>query len=110
MADYASLSTQIDAIKSEITASLNASVYSAQDLVFVASAVDKLGSMLGVNDIVAATENKVATLESTKTAALGTLEAKRVTSLADMETARVSSINQISNASISLHPFFTVGV
>jgi hypothetical protein len=54
MPNYTSLSSQIDAVKSEITASLAASVYSAQDLVFVASALKTLGGMLGVDDIVQA--------------------------------------------------------
>lgn len=55
MPNYTSLQTQIDAVKSEITASLAASVYNAQDLVFVASALKTLGGMLGVDDIVQAT-------------------------------------------------------
>lgn len=55
MPSYASLSSQIEGIKSEITASLAASTYTAQDLVYVAKAVETLGNLLGVNDIVAAT-------------------------------------------------------
>ena len=65
MPNYASLSTQIDSVKSEITSSLAASTYTAQDLVFVSAALKNLGEMLGVNDIVAATadgQNTINTL------------------------------------------------
>lgn len=55
MPSYASLSSQIDSVKSEINASLAASTYTAQDLVYVAKALETLGNLLGVNDIVAAT-------------------------------------------------------
>ncbi len=67
MPSYDSLSTQITAVKNEIDASLTASNYSAQDLVFVAKALETLGSMLGVNDIVAATAANVTTINSTGT-------------------------------------------
>lgn len=55
MPNYASLSTQIESVKSEITSSLAAATYTAQDLVFVSAALKNLGEMLGVNDVVAAT-------------------------------------------------------
>jgi hypothetical protein len=97
MPDYASLSTQIDAVKSEITASLNASTYTAQDLVFIASALDKLGSMLGVNDIVAATAAGVTTLTSTKDSG--------VTTLNNTRDSAIATIN-----STYLHPLFLIGV
>ena len=72
MPDYSSLSDQITAVKSEITASLNASTYTAQDLVFIASALDKLGTMLGVNDIVAATAAKISDINTASTMSLVT--------------------------------------
>ena len=51
MPNYSSLSTQIEGIKSEITASLTASVYSAQDLVYVAKALQALGSVVAPDDV-----------------------------------------------------------
>ena len=54
MPNYSSLSTQIDAIKSEISSSLAASAYSAQDLVYVAKALQALGTVVapdGVSNI-----------------------------------------------------------
>jgi hypothetical protein len=54
MPNYSSLSTQITEIKNEISSSLAASAYSAQDLVYVAKALQALGSVVapdGVSNI-----------------------------------------------------------
>ncbi len=54
MPNYSNLSTQIEAIKSEISSSLAASAYSAQDLVYVAKALQALGTVVapdGVSNI-----------------------------------------------------------
>jgi len=54
MPSYSALNTQIDAVKAEITASLAASTYTAQDLVYIAKTLETLGNLLGINDLVAA--------------------------------------------------------
>lgn len=54
MPTYTALNTQIEAVKSEITASLAASTYTAQDLVYIAKTLETLGNLLGINDLVAA--------------------------------------------------------
>jgi hypothetical protein len=64
MPNYSALNTQIDAVKSEITASLAVGTYTAQDLVYVAKALETLGQMLGINDIVAASADAQASLSS----------------------------------------------
>ena len=51
---YTTLNTQIEEIKSEISSSLAASAYSAQDLVYVAKALQALGSLVvpeGVDEL-----------------------------------------------------------
>lgn len=117
MADYTSLANEISAMKTEIAASLAASTYTAQDLVYLASALETLGGMLGVSDIVGATADKIAEVESTKTAALNSMETKRVnsladvnadraTALADIDSARTSALNQIVGASTSFNVLF----
>lgn len=97
MPDYASLSTQIEAAKSELTSLFSSGQLTAQDMVFVASAIDKLGSMLGVNDIVAATAAKIVELENAKNSHLSTLLTTKNT--------YVDTIN-----STYLHPLFLIGV
>jgi hypothetical protein len=59
---YSALNTQIEAVKSEISASLAATTYSAQDLVYVAKTIETLGNLLGINDLVAASEDAQASL------------------------------------------------
>lgn len=64
MPDYSSLNTQIEAVKSEITASLAAGTYTAVDLVYVAKSLETLGNLLGINDLVAASADAQADLAS----------------------------------------------
>jgi hypothetical protein len=51
MPNYASLSTQITDIKNEISSSLAASAYTAQDLVYVAKALEALSHVVAPDDV-----------------------------------------------------------
>ena len=117
MPAYDSLSTEIALVKSEIAASLAASVYSAQDLVYVASALNTIGGMLGVNDIVTATADKIADLETKKVASLASMEtalvgavadvvAERATAISNITTLGTTTMNQINAASTSFNVLF----
>jgi len=64
MPSYSALNTQIEAVKSEISASLAATTYSAQDLVYVAKTLETLGNLLGINDLVAASSDAQTTLST----------------------------------------------
>jgi hypothetical protein len=97
MADYASLSGQIEAAKSELTSLFASGQLTAQDMVFVASTIDKLASMLGVNDVVAATAAKITELQDATDDHLDTLLITKDT--------YVDTIN-----STFLHPLFLIGV
>jgi hypothetical protein len=118
---YNSLSTQIDALKSEMTSAISSTAMNAQDMIYMAKALGELGGLLGVNDIVAATAAKITELETKTTTSLASLETKRVnsladvnadraTALADIESAKLSAVNQVTGAGSSLHSFFMVGV
>ena len=121
MPSYDSLSTQIDALKSEMTSAISSTAMNAQDMIYMAKALGELGGLLGVNDIVAATAVKITELETKRTDSLASLETKRVnsladvnadraTALADIESAKLSAVNQVTGAGSSLHSFFMVGV
>lgn len=121
MPTYDSLSTQINALKTEMTSAMSTSAMNAQDMIFMAKALGELGALLGVDDIVQATADKIVELETKKSDSMASLETKRVnsladvnadraTALADIESARVSAINQVSGAGSSLHSFFLVGL
>jgi hypothetical protein len=64
MPSYSALNTQIEAVKSEITASLAASTYTAQDLVYIAKTLETLGNLLGINDLVAASADAQVSLNN----------------------------------------------
>jgi hypothetical protein len=70
MPTYTALNTQIDAVKAEITQSLAAATYTAQDLVYVAKALETLGNLLGINDLAAASVDAQAALNDTLEAIL----------------------------------------
>jgi hypothetical protein len=70
MPTYTALNTQIDAVKAEITQSLAAATYTAQDLVYVAKALETLGNLLGINDLAAASVDAQAALNNTLEAIL----------------------------------------
>lgn len=100
MPDYSSLSTQIDAVKAEITASLNASTYSAQELVFVAKALETLGTLLGVSDIVSVTAAKVTevnTAGTTQVAAVNSAGTTQVTAVNTAGNTKITAINSLAN-------------
>lgn len=117
---YDSLATQISAMKTKMTSMTN-SATTTQDMIYLAKSLTELANMLGVDDIVAATADKIAELETKKTTSVASLETQRVasladigldraTALADINTAKLSAINQVSGAGASLHAFFLVGV
>jgi len=70
MPTYTALNTQIDAVKAEITSSLAASTYTAQDLVYIAKTLETLGNLLGINDLAAASVDAQAALNDTLEAIL----------------------------------------
>lgn len=101
MPSYDSLSTQIDAVKSEITSSLSAQTYTAQDLVFVSKALETLGALLGVNDIVAATAaqvTSVTTAGGTQLAAVNAAGSTQITAVNNAGNAKIATINTTANA------------
>ena len=104
MPNYSSLSTQIDAIKSEISSSLAASAYSAQDLVYVAKALQALGSVVapdGVSNITVIDNIYLgATAESFATTAALT-NPNLVIAVTETDYAQIAFTNRSSNANAS---------
>ncbi len=110
MPSYDSLSTQIDAVKAEITTSLGASTYNAQDLVFIAKALETLGNLLGVNDIVAATAAQVTSVTSagaTQVSAVNTAGATQVSAVNTAGNNKIATISGLAN-SIEINSYMGV--
>jgi len=104
MPNYSSLSTQIDAIKSEISSSLAASAYSAQDLVYVAKALQALGTVVapdGVSNITVIDNIYLgSTAESFSTTAALT-NPNLVIAVTETDYAQIAFTNRSSNANAS---------
>lgn len=110
MPDYTSLSTQIEAVKSEITASLNASTYTAQDLIYVAKALETMGTLLGVNDIVAATADRVAAITTAGTTQVTAVNTAGTTQVSAVNTAGASRLAAVNAAADNLTVLAYIGV
>jgi len=104
MPNYSSLSTQIDAIKSEISSSLAASAYSAQDLVYVAKALQALGSVVAPDGVSNITVNDNIYLGSTAEAFATTAALTNpnlVIAVSKNDYAQVAFSNRSSHADAS---------
>jgi hypothetical protein len=104
MPNYSSLSTQIEGIKSEITASLAASVYSAQDLVYVAKALQALGSVVAPDGVSNITVNDNIYLGTTAEAFATTAALTNpnlVITVSEDDYAQIAFSNRSSNANAS---------
>jgi hypothetical protein len=104
MPNYSSLSTQITEIKNEISSSLAASAYSAQDLVYVAKALQALGSVVapdGVSNITVLDNIYLgSTAESFSTTAALT-NPNLVIAVNENDYAQLAFTNRSSNANAS---------
>ena len=104
MPNYSSLSTQIDAIKSEISSSLAASAYSAQDLVYVAKALQALGSVVapdGVSNITVNDNIYLGTIAEAFATTAALTNPNLVIAVTETDYAQIAFTNRSSNANAS---------
>lgn len=110
MPDYSSLSTQINAVKTEITDSLAASTYTAQDLIYVSKSLETLGTLLGVNDIVAATADRVAAITTAGTTQVNAVNTAGTTQVSAVNTAGNTKVAAIEAEAANLTTLAYIGV
>jgi hypothetical protein len=100
MPDYTTLSSQVDLFKTKVTA-LTSTTLSANDLVLLASALNTLAESMGVNDILAATNDRITALNATRDAAITTINASvngnRLTTLETSSTSYGTRIGAVEN-------------
>ena len=97
MPDYTTLSTQIELFKDKVDA-LTSTTMDANDLVLLASALNALGSSLGVNDILQATIDRIAAIEAAKVAAIATINSSvNGDRLTDLETSQIDQESRLDN-------------
>jgi len=100
MPDYTTLQAQIELFKDKVD-ELTATTLDANELVLLASALNAIGASLGVNDILNATLDRIAALETAKTAAIteinSSVNGARLTSAETTITDHESRIDNIEN-------------
>jgi hypothetical protein len=100
MPDYTTLSSQVDLFKTKVTA-LTSTTLSANDLVLLASALNTLAQSMGVNDILAATNDRITALNTARDAAITTINASangsRLTTLEATDVSYGTRIGAVEN-------------
>ena len=97
MPDYSSLSTQVDLFKTKVTA-LSSSTLNSQDLVFLAKALESMGNLLGVNDIVSATSSKVTEIQTASSGAVATVNTAGSTQIVAVNSAGAANVATIQSS------------
>jgi hypothetical protein len=110
MPDYSSLSTQINALKSNISTSLAGGTVTSQDAAYYANALTTLGTVLGVNDIVAATSNQVTSITTAGTTQVSAVNTAGTTQLAAVNTAGTTQVAAVNNTATNLTVLAYMGV
>lgn len=100
MPDYTTLNAQVELFKDKIDA-LTAQTLDANDLVLIASALDTLARSLGVNDILAATNDRIAAVDTAKNAAIAeinnSVNGNRLTALETSNTTQETRLATVEN-------------
>ena len=111
MADYSSLGPQITALKSDITTTLSgAGPFSAQDYAYYANALNTLGTMLGVNDIVAATNTQLTSISTAGTTQVGLVNTAGSTQVAAVNSAGTTQVAAVAATAANLYTYGYMGV
>ena len=110
MANYASLSSQITQLTNDMTTSLTGGTYTSQDYAYYANALQTLGTMLGVNDIVAATANQVTSITSAGTTQVGLVSTAGSTQVSAVNSAGTTQLSAINTTATNLTTLAYMGV
>jgi hypothetical protein len=100
MPDYTTLSTQVELFKTKVSA-LTSTTLDANDLVLLASALNTLAESMGVNDILAATIERIAAVNAAKDAAIvainQSVNGDRLSTLETSSTSYNTRIGAVEN-------------
>jgi adenosine/AMP kinase len=110
MANYASLSSQITQLTTDMTTSLTGGTYTSQDYAYYANALQTLGTMLGVTDIVAATANQVTSITTAGTTQVGLVNTAGTTQVTAVNSAGTTQLSAINTTATNLTTLAYMGV
>ncbi len=97
MPSYTSLEDQIDLFKTKVDA-LSGATLTTQDLVFLAKAIESMGNLLGVNDVLAATAQQINDIQTASAGAvtqIGTAGGTQVANVQSAGTAAIAGVNAV---------------
>lgn len=109
MADYSTLGTQVTIVQNKITA-LQATTLGAQDVVFLAKALEALGNLLGINDILGATNTAITNVQNAATGQVNTINTTGATQIAAVNTAGTATIAAAQAAVSNYTLYVNMGV
>lgn len=101
MPDYTSLNTQIDGFKTELTALYASGQMTAKDLIYIAKALNELGTLLGIDDIAAVTADGVTTISTAQTTATTAVSSAQTTATTAVSSAQTTATGAITTAQSS---------
>lgn len=84
--NYATLSSQISIFQTQVN-NLSSATLAAQDLVFLAKAIEAMGNLLGVNDVLAATNTQLTAIQNASSGAVTSVNSAAATQVAAIGTA-----------------------
>lgn len=109
MTDYSTLGTQVTLAKNKIDA-LSATALTAQDLVFLAKALESLGNLLGVNDIIGVTNSSITSVQNAAAGQVNLVTAAGATQIAAVGTTGAQQIALVQAAISNYTLYANMGV
>ena len=109
MTDYSTLGTQVTLAKNKIDA-LSSSTLDAQDLVFLAKALESLGNLLGVNDIIGVTNSSITSVQNAAAGQVNLVTAAGATQIAAVGTTGAQQIALVQAAISNYTLYANMGV
>jgi hypothetical protein len=109
MADYSTLGTQVTTVKNKIDA-LQSTTLGAQDVVFLAKALEALGNLLGINDIVGATNTAITNVTTAASGQVSLVNTAGATQISAVNTAGTTQIASVAAAISNYTLYSNMGV
>lgn len=109
MTDYSTLGTQVTLAKNKIDA-LSSTALTAQDLVYLAKALESLGNLLGVNDIIGVTNSSITSVQNAAAGQVNLVTAAGATQIAAVGTTGAQQIALVQAAISNYTLYANMGV
>jgi len=109
MTDYSTLGSEVAIVKSKIDA-LQSTTLVAQDIVFLAKSLESLGNLLGVNDVLGATNTSILNVQNAGTGQITAVTSAGATQIAAVNTAGTANIANVNTAVSNYTLYANMGV